>query len=212
MGMTCLRSATGNGEEPSRPSLRRQRLRQIMCKATPLPDRQMSPKSAHRGAPSPEPGRDRDPCDIDAFLQLPAKNPPDDRNVSACKCCRSLWSHDAKRSSLQNRAGHRLRNRDENVIWSKGYENELVMRSGSEDNGQPARTRGFLVICSVSLRRMLCTRLLAAHNQHTPACQNSVVWLSQGSASSSPEGRNARAGLSESQAASCMSSGSVLVI
>ena len=36
----------------------------------------------------------------------PATNPSDDRNRSAGKCCRSLRTDDAKRSSLQNRAGH----------------------------------------------------------------------------------------------------------
>src|SRR5713101_3209859 len=36
----------------------------------------------------------------------PARNPSDDRNRSAGKCCRSLRTDDAKRSSLQNRAGH----------------------------------------------------------------------------------------------------------
>src|SRR5438132_6976348 len=37
----------------------------------------------------------------------PARNPSDDRNRSAGECCRSLRTDDAKRSSLQNRAGHR---------------------------------------------------------------------------------------------------------
>src|SRR6266478_6258098 len=36
----------------------------------------------------------------------PATNPPDDRNRSAGKCLRSLRTHDAKRSSLQHRAGY----------------------------------------------------------------------------------------------------------
>src|SRR5437899_74520 len=39
-------------------------------------------------------------------LPAPATDPADDRNRSAGKCCRSLRTDDAKRSSLQNRAGH----------------------------------------------------------------------------------------------------------
>jgi hypothetical protein len=44
-----------------------------------------------------------DRCGGHAFLQFPARNPPDDRNGSAGKCRRSLRTNDAKRSSLQNR-------------------------------------------------------------------------------------------------------------
>ena len=47
-----------------------------------------------------------DRCGGHAFLQLPARNPPDDRNYSAGKCRRSLRTDDAKRSSLQNRASY----------------------------------------------------------------------------------------------------------
>src|SRR5437660_1410449 len=46
-----------------------------------------------------------DRCGGRAFLPL-QQIPSDDRNRSAGKCCRSLRTDDAKRSWLQNRAGH----------------------------------------------------------------------------------------------------------
>src|SRR6266446_6963705 len=46
-------------------------------------------------------------------------NPPDDRNRSAGKCRRSLRTDDAKRSSLQNRAGHWAITSLQFRLWSR---------------------------------------------------------------------------------------------